>query len=479
MTLLYLDEINNNNSIPQTVFADLYIDKLIPENVTKILSLPCRREEILARQEIFRLMENNAFHEWFSTLFTSLKVLDRAKCLADNAIHEVEYCALFYIYANAYVTAIEKAENDFDTILLKSLKEQMTSLFKSIPLLKEHLSKYREIMSEVSNVEMQVGLNGINIKRCSDDEKTICDKIYFAAEGIGYSSCNSISSRASKMSRQLADAIVKFNPESFAKVKDLRSEISLHIDLGILSLLNDMDFYFAIHNLRKKAERFGIPSCCANVSNRHEYRAERLYDISLLQKDCKNIIPNDIDLREGDSVYFIRGANGGGKTTYIRAAAINLLLFIGGCPVFGINASIYPFKNVFTHFPENEGFTVGGRLENEEKRLNEVNDNADRDSFLFLNETFSGADEKKGTELSLNLMKALKEKGTFCLFVTHFHNISESDIPSLTTVVDFTNENARTYKIVKSRDIKSSYAADILKKHGLDRISLQGRIENA
>ena len=469
-----------SGTIPHSVFADVGLDKLFTDNIIKVLSLPCCKKDILARQEIYRLMENEVFHEWFSDLFMSLKVLNRARYMIDSATHEVEYCALFYTYANAYVTAIENTDNDFDAVLLKALKVQMNEYLQSIVFLKEQLSKYRELLNNVSDISLRLSSGGISVKHCSDSEKlSICDSIYAAAEKIGYSSGNGINSRSFKMSPQLADAIVKLNAESFKQIADLRNEISCHIDLGILSLIGDIDFYFAVNKLRKNAKRLGIPSCYGNVSDIPEYRAERLYDISLFQKDCKNIIPNDIDLREDDSVYFIRGANGGGKTTYIRAVTINLLLFLGGCPIFGKNASIYPFRNIFTHFPENEGFASGGRLENEEKRLNEVIVNADRGSFLFLNETFSGADEKIGTELSLNLMKTLKGKGAFCLFVTHFHNISESDIPSLTTVVDITNENARTYRIVKSSDIKSSYAADILKKHGLDRISLQGRIENA
>ena len=478
--LSLLNRSEASGTVPNSVFADVGLDKLLTENVIKVLSLPCCMEDILARQEIFYLMENEAFYEWFSALFMSLKVLDRARYMVDSAIHEVEYCALFYTYASAYVTAVENAENDFDAVLLKALKGQMSAYFQGMVFLKERLGKYRELLSDVSDISLRLGPGGISVKRCADSEKaSVCESIYDAAEKIGYSSDSGTGSRAFKMSPQLAGAIVKLNSESFRQIADLRGEISSHIDLGILSLIGDIGFYLAVNNLRKRAEQIGIPICFGNVSGTPEYRAEGIYDISLFQKDCKSIIPNDVDLREDDSVYFIRGANGGGKTTYIRAVTINLLMFLGGCPIFGKNASIYPFRNIFTHFPENEGFASGGRLENEEKRLNEVIGNADRDSFLLLNETFSGADEKKGTELSLNLMKALKDKGAFCLFVTHFHSISESEIPSLTTVVDITNENARTYRIVKSSDIKSSYAADILKKHGLDRISLQGRIENA
>ena len=166
------------------------------------------------------------------------------------------------------------------------------------------------------------------------------------------------------------------------------------------------------------------------------------------------------------------GANGGGKTTYLRTAVINLIMFLGGCPIYGEKAEIYPFTSIFTHFPENEGFAFGGRLENEEKRLNEVLKTVGQDSFLCFNETFSGADEQKGTSLSLSLMNEVRQKGAFALFVTHFHGVSGGDIPSLTTVVTG-DGNERTYKIVRMSGGRSSYAFDILKKHGLDRDSLR------
>ncbi len=477
MTILNLEKSSAGGSVPRSVFADLHAEKLLAENAVKVLSAPCRKEDILARQEIFRFMESEAFCEWFGALYMSLKLLDRARYLTDVAAHKVEFCALFYEYASAYAAAVESADSSFDAALLRALKRQLNPHLQSSAYIKERLEEYRKLMTAVSDVGLRIGAGGISVRHQSDGgELPICDGIYSAAENIGYSSASVKNGRAFRMSPQLAEAIVKLDSELFGQLEELQEEISPHIDLGILSLLGDMDFYFEIHNLRKKALRLGIPSCYADVSDIPEYRAEGLCDVSLLQKGCESIVPNDVDLREGDGVYFVRGANGGGKTTYIRAAAINLLLFLGGCPVFAKSADIYPFKRVFTHFPENEGFSEGGRLENEVKRLNEAVENAGGDSFLFLNETFSGADGKKGAELSLGLMKTLKERGAFCLYVTLFHDISEGDIPSLTAVVD---GSTRTYKIVKSRDSGSSYAADILKKHGLDRVSLLGRLENA
>ena len=100
--------------------------------------------------------------------------------------------------------------------------------------------------------------------------------------------------------------------------------------------------------------------------------AKELYDISLLAKNCENIVPNDADFTEYEPFCFLLGANGGGKTTYLRALGVNLILFLAGCPVFAKEAEIYPFDIVLSHFPRDERFDNTGRLDEERKRTEEM-----------------------------------------------------------------------------------------------------------
>ena len=94
------------------------------------------------------------------------------------------------------------------------------------------------------------------------------------------------------------------------------------------------------------------------------------------------------------------GANGGGKTTYLRALGINLILFLAGCPVFATEAEMYPFDIVLSHFPKDERFDHSGRLDEERKRTEEMlNIAQNKAGFLFFNETFSGTDDKRGFDL--------------------------------------------------------------------------------
>jgi len=49
------------------------------------------------------------------------------------------------------------------------------------------------------------------------------------------------------------------------------------------------------------------------------------------------------------------------------------------------------------------------------------------------------------------------------------------DYPVLSAEVDLSDANKRTFRIVRSKGSASSYAADILKKYGLDQSSLAAR----
>lgn len=470
LSLLNLSE--HAGVIPAEVFSDAALDKLISRNEIAILSKICAPSDILARQEVFRLLENQGFCDWLQRLYLNLKYLEKARYMFEHAANEVETSALFSSYADAYISALESMENSIKAPLLRALNGEASARSGEVEALKRNLSEYSRLWKSISKIRVTLDADGAYFEKTAGETPSISEAIYRIADSIGYSSELEAQKMSSRMSYPISAAVLGLYAEEFRKMAELRKIMLPAIRLDILSLISDIDFYHAINRLRKRAAERGVASCYPQISDTPAYHADNICDVSLILKDGAVIIPNDIDMSEGESAFFIRGANGGGKTTYLRTVIINLIMFLGGCPVYGERAEIYPFTKVFTHFPENEGFAVGGRLENEEKRINEVIKSVSRESFLCFNETFSGADEQKGTSLSLNLMNEIRQKGAFALFVTHFHGVSGGDIPSLTTVVTG-DGNERTFKIVRMDGGRSSYAMDILKKHGLDRESLR------
>jgi DNA mismatch repair ATPase MutS len=212
------------------------------------------------------------------------------------------------------------------------------------------------------------------------------------------------------------------------------------------------------------------------MSETPQYTAYEMYDISLLAKSCEHIVPNDVNFTAQEAFAFLLGANGGGKTTYVRAVGLNLELACAGCPVFARQATVYPFSRIAAHMPHDERFERTGRLDEERERVARMLDGPpDEIAFLLFNETFSGTDDVRGFALLAECAQRMVAAGHFGLYVTHFHEAESLGLPMLSAQIDPEDENRRTYRIVRKGSGASSYAADILKKYRLDRESLRER----
>jgi len=75
----------------------------------------------------------------------------------------------------------------------------------------------------------------------------------------------------------------------------------------------------------------------------------------------------------------------------------------------------------------------------------------------------------------LDTVKTCEKQAQFGLYVTHFHNVNETDYPILQAEINPADENLRTYRILPKNSGTSSYAEDILKKYKLDKTSLWER----
>lgn len=223
----------------------------------------------------------------------------------------------------------------------------------------------------------------------------------------------------------------------------------------------------------------GIRYVPAEVSALREIRITGMRDMALVKRDMRGeqVVPNDVEMTAAESFFLLGGANGGGKTTYLRALGLSVLFALTGCPIAARNAHIYPFRRFFTHFPANETFSDTGRFLEEEKRVRVIREAADADTVALFNETFSGTYEKKAEEYSRALALEMAERGVFGVYVTHIHALTGQSIPSLAAAIDPDDENRRTYRICRVDRTDSSYARDILRKYALDSDSLAARLQ--
>jgi len=273
----------------------------------------------------------------------------------------------------------------------------------------------------------------------------------------------------------IIDATAKLYPETFNALKGFYERNRNFFEDDILRYKSELSFYLDVTALSAKISAANIPITFPRIASEMKVDISNCYDVTLLTKGETNIIPNDVYFDRNEPFFYLTGANGGGKTTYLRTAGSAVLLFLNGCPVPCDRAEIYPLHNVFTHFPRDERFDNAGRNAEEQQRVQRILSLSDGCALVLLNETYSTTSEEKALTQTTTLAERLYKGGEFGVYVTHHHSLGETEIPYLNVLIDRSDSNRRTYKVARQKSVYSSYAYDILKKYSLTKEQLDRR----
>lgn len=462
--------------LPRRLFSDLCFDQIISETAISVLQSPCSKNEIARRADLFRRLEDPSCLDKLQGALTACVDCERAYRLQKDAKSSLERLHLRTAFLKKYLLATEAlaALSDCGTLCA-----DIASYFANT----EQQNRRSELHQDIARIEcllpsLHSGLLSFfdRIQLLPDcGAVSEFDRVAVFAQSLGLSVPDKRKPNL-RVAASLSDAICNLRAAETAEIERIFEK---HAEADLrepLALIPDLRFFLEIFAFLRKADAIGIPHCIPTVSDAPVYTAKNAYDVSLLAKNRERIVPNDIVFSEKEPFFFLIGANGGGKTTYLRAVGINLLFFRAGCPVFAEEATIFPFSYAASHFPTDERFDRVGRLDEERLRMREILAQAENQTaFLLLNETFSGTDEHRGFELLKSTSESVRSAAHFCLYVTHFHEVMTTDFPILAAEVDSCGENRRTYRIVKAKGTPSSYAADILKKYRLDAESLKQR----
>ncbi len=462
--------------LPNVLFVDFRLDKILSGQAIGVLQHPCEPSEIARRNELFLQLEKNENLTLVENTISFLCATERACYLLKESKIPLD---TYYRQAELLENYIISCESLASMHGLGVLFAEVADYYSSEKA-RKLLSEMKESVHKIRNLlfEMNTGLLSVADKNWLTpdyDAVSEIDNISECAERLGFIAPKK-KVLNTKINLSLSDAICRLYSEKVAQIEE---EIAKYADVDFYeptSYISEIKFFLEIHGLIQRVDKLGVPHTIARVANAPQYIAKELYDVSLLAKNCENIIPNNAEFTENEPFSFLLGANGGGKTTYLRALGVNLILFLAGCPVFAEEAEIYPFDIVLSHFPKDERFDNTGRLDEERKRTEEMLNMAENKTvFLFFNETFSGTDDKRGFDLLADTAAKIKENNHFGLYVTHFHEVMSLDYPVLSAEVDLSDANKRTFRIVRSKGSASSYAADILKKYRIDKDSLAAR----
>ncbi|MGO8822460.1 MAG: MutS-related protein [Desulfomonilaceae bacterium] len=241
-----------------------------------------------------------------------------------------------------------------------------------------------------------------------------------------------------------------------------------HINSFLNMLRTELAFYVGCLNLHGQLAQIGEPACfpmpVTSGERRHSFKG--LYDVCLALTMKQKIVGNDVDADNRDLV-IISGANQGGKSTFLRS--IGLAQLMSQCGMFAPADSFSSnvCECLFTHYKRQEDATMNsGKLDEELSRMSDIADNITANCMALFNESFAATNEREGSEIANQIVRALLEKRIKVFFVTHQYEFAHGFYDQKMENAIFLRAErqdggARTFKLIEGEPLQTSYGEDL------------------
>ncbi len=253
------------------------------------------------------------------------------------------------------------------------------------------------------------------------------------------------------------------------EVANALGQSSDHVRGFFAGLRQELAFYVGCLNLADRLAAKGEPTCMPIVAAAGEadLTATDLYDVSLSLQFDERVVGNDID-GSGASAVFITGANGGGKSTFLRSVGLAHLMMQAGMFVGATSFADAVSTGLFTHYPREEDTTMQkGKLEEELARISEIADHIGPGALLLCNESFASTNEREGAEIGRQLVRAMTESGVRVVYVTHLFDLAhsfENEDAVLFLRAERRSDGGRTFRLHEARPLETSYGEDLYRQ---------------
>jgi len=172
-----------------------------------------------------------------------------------------------------------------------------------------------------------------------------------------------------------------------------------------------------------------MPSILPDYEKRNHLKIKEMHNPLLLFQELTDEFsstPNDVYFDDEKRLYVITGPNDGGKSVYLRAVGLAILLGQSGYPIPALEAYMDIFDGIYTHMiPKDDVKKKRGRYRQELLQLRYIFENATPDSFLLFDEPCGGTDAGQGITQSLTTVRKSHMLTAKTLFATHMHEIPE------------------------------------------------------
>jgi hypothetical protein len=236
-------------------------------------------------------------------------------------------------------------------------------------------------------------------------------------------------------------------------------------------LRSELAFYIGCVNLEARLTVKGEPTCfpVPLADGPPALSAQGLYDACLTLHTDARVAGNRLDA-DGKSLVMITGANQGGKSTFLRSVGVAQLMMQCGMfvPAESLRANVC--RGVFTHFKREEDAAMeSGKLDEELSRMSGVVDQITPGAVVLCNESFASTNEREGSEIARQIVRALLARGVKVFFVTHLFDLAHGFYLEQAETVLFLRAQrqaggGRTFQLAEGEPLPTSYGEDVYRR---------------
>jgi len=240
-----------------------------------------------------------------------------------------------------------------------------------------------------------------------------------------------------------------------------------HVKSFFSMLRLELAFYLGCLNLHRRLAGKGEPVCFPEPLSADQLTltAIGLYDVCLTLHVGDRVVGNDVNA-DGKSLVMITGANQGGKSTLLRGLGLAHLMMQAGMFTGAGSFRAGVCNGVFTHYKREEDATMeSGKLDEELSRMSQIASQITRHSILLCNESFASTNEREGSEIARQIVRAMLDRQIKVFFVTHMYDLAHgfhAQQPGNALFLRAGREpdGRRTFKLAEGEPLPTSYGKD-------------------
>jgi DNA mismatch repair ATPase MutS len=230
----------------------------------------------------------------------------------------------------------------------------------------------------------------------------------------------------------------------------------------------ELGFYVGCLNLHEQLADKGQPTCFPvplTAEDEVAFSASGLYDVALAFHLGSRVVGNDVDA-DGKQLAMITGANEGGKSTFLRSVGLAQLMMQAGMFVPAEKFRANVCAGIFTHFKREEDASMtSGKLDEELSRMSEIAGAITPTALLLCNESFASTNEREGSEIARQVVRAMVEAKVKVVFVTHLFDLADGFYrqqleTTLFLRAERKEDGTRTFRVLPNEPLPTSYGED-------------------